>query len=521
MSIAHTDAAVSSRLRVTSPAGTSSNVDDAAWMSRTIVLVLAVTVVRAFIGFGVGLSDTEAYYVQWARTPALSYYDHPPLVAWATWVVGHLTPLGAAPQLARVVPLFCAATFDLLLARLARRLFSARAGFYAVALVTGIPVFFFSGFLVNPEGLLAPLWTLFLLRLLDLRDRDEPWRPLAIGAVVGVAFLAKYTAVLALPVTLLHVTSSPSLRRWLRRPAFHASGVVALALATPVVVWNTRYGWPSLHLHLAERLALAPDESLAHAVARVAVGQFAFFQPLIVPVLLGLLVLAVVRARRDARYRFLAVASAPVLAFLFVMMVRAGDSEPHWPMMGYLPLVVVAAGVLDESTGALRVVAHAWVRTALGLSAAIAALYVVHARPTVLLRALPAYDPDADPVNETLGWDRVSGTIASHVMALGPRTVVAGAHNVLCGHVQAALDDTPAVYCASPRRTEYDFVGRRTPPADSPVVFVDSDRYPEDPARVLPDRACEAPELVRIERGGRTLGEYRVRDCLPVAGGGS
>ena len=48
--------------------------------------------------------------------------------------------------------------------------------------------------LVNPEALLAPLWVAFLLLLWDLRDRDEAWRPLLLGVVVGVGFLLKYGA---------------------------------------------------------------------------------------------------------------------------------------------------------------------------------------------------------------------------------------------------------------------------------------------------------------------------------------
>jgi hypothetical protein len=90
---------------------------------------------------------------------------------------------------------------------------------------------------------------------------------------------------------------------------------------------------------------------------------------------------------------------------------------------------------------------------------------------------------------------------------------------VLCGHVEDAIDDTPALYCPSPRRTEYDFVGRRTPPASAPVVFVNSDRYPDDPAVALPDHRCERVEDVAIERSGLHVARYRIHECTPLAGG--
>jgi hypothetical protein len=79
--------------------------------------------------------------------------------------------------------------------------------------------------------------------------------------------------------------------------------------------------------------------------------------------------------------------------------------------------------------------------------------------------------------------------------------------------LEAAIDDSPRVYCASARRTEFDFIARRSPPPDAPVVFVDSDRYPDDPDLALPDRACRHTEDVEVERSGLHLGRYRIYDC--------
>jgi 4-amino-4-deoxy-L-arabinose transferase-like glycosyltransferase len=484
----------------------------ATWGDATALLVAAATLLRGIIATTTGLSDTEAYYAQWARSPSLSYYDHPPLIAWTTWVVTHLAGGWWAVRLG---PVLYAAAFDALVYRLGARLFSPRAGFLAVAILNAIPVFFFTGFLLNPEALLAPLWALFLCLLLDLRDHDEPWRPLALGAVVGVAFLAKYTAILAVPVTLLYLVGSSRTRRWFGRPELYAAGLLALVITTPVIAWNARHHWPSLLMHLSERMGRPAGETLTAAVWRVASAQLLLFQPIVLPALLGLLGLSLVRSRRDERYRLLATASVPVLAFLLVMMVRAGDSEPHWTMVGYLPLVLAAGGMLDESTGALRRASRVVLWAALALSAVVAALYAVHVRTPALAEALPSYDPRVDPIAETLGWERVAAGVTARAARLGPDTVAAGAHNVLCGHLQAALDDSPPVYCASPRRTEYDFLGRRTPPPGAPVVFVDSDRYPASTEMVLPAHTCGPAYDVEVDRDGLHLATYHLRDCVP------
>jgi 4-amino-4-deoxy-L-arabinose transferase-like glycosyltransferase len=490
-----------------------SGIAPATWMEGAAILIMALTAFRWAVATTTGLSDTEAYYAAWSRVLALSYYDHPPLVAWSTWLFERL--LGGGVAWVRLGPVLYAAAFDALLYRLTARLFSPRAGFFAVAIVAATPVFFFTAFLLNPEALLAPLWVLFLLLLLDLRDNDESWRPLALGAAVGAAFLAKYTAILGLPVALLVIAGSADTRRWLRRPSLYVGALVALAVALPVVAWNAIHHWPSLQLHLSDRMERAAGETLGGALWRVGSAQLLYVQPLILPALLATLGYALAHARRDARYRFLATASLPVLAFLLTVMVRAGDSEPHWTMVGYVPLIVAAAGVLDESQGRLRRVAHRLFRAAMAVSALVLALYVFHLRSPALARALPSYAPAADPLTETLGWESVSSAVAAHAYKLGPGAVAAGAHNVLCGHLQVVLDDWPAVYCPSPRRTEFDFLGRRSPPADAPVVFLDSARYPADPTVALPGRACGPPQEVVVDRSGLVVERYHLRDCGP------
>ncbi|MET0431928.1 MAG: glycosyltransferase family 39 protein, partial [Hyphomicrobium sp.] len=47
-----------------------------------LTVALALTVVRLIIAGHTGLVDDEAYYRMWSLAPALSYLDHPPMVAW-------------------------------------------------------------------------------------------------------------------------------------------------------------------------------------------------------------------------------------------------------------------------------------------------------------------------------------------------------------------------------------------------------------------------------------------------------
>jgi hypothetical protein len=500
--------------------GLDSVVDLSTWPRRAAWLVGTLTVLRLVIIGVTGLSDTESYYYIWSRFPDWSYYDHPPLVA---WMVALTTFASKSAFSARVGSVLCSAWMGALVYRLAARLFSPRAGFIALIVATVPPVLFFTSFLVNPENPLAPLWVLSLLLLDDLRSHDEWWRPSLLGLVIGTAFLAKYTAILMIPVALLFVMTSGPTRRWLRRPSFYAAGLVALAVASPVVGWNYVHHWPSIALHLVERMPAATPSTLAARAIRLTVSQFVLYQPLVFPGFLATLAMSIRRAQTDDRYRLLAVASAPVLLFFFVVMVRASDAEPHWTMVGYLPLAVAAAGWLDErlDRAPRALIGYLW--ACVGLSSAFFALYFVHTQTPVLVRLIPPsfYSAGIDPVNETFGWDHLEAIIEDEAAKLGPDSVVASSHNVLCGQVAAHVDDWRHVYCPSPRRTEFDFLGRRDPPARSPVVYVDSARYPESPMQSLPGWQCALAQRVEVERGGRLLNEYRIYACPPAAAAAS
>ena len=294
------------------------------WAARTALLIAGATVVRLLFVSTTDIANGEAYYYVWSRFPALSYYDHPPLVAWMAW----LTTRASHGSLAvRAGPLVCAVLFGAGVFVLGRRLFSPRAGFLAVATVTIIPVFFASSYALNPEAPLAPLWVLGLILLEGMREHDEAWRPLAAGAVAGLAFLAKYSGVLLLGVGLLYVLVSPQGRRWLRRPSLYLGSLVALAGATPVLVWNQERGWPSLMLHFVERRAPTDPATLAVNAWHALVGQLGPLHPLVFPGLLVVLAICLRRSPRDDRYRFLALASWPVLLFFWGMMARVRDAN--------------------------------------------------------------------------------------------------------------------------------------------------------------------------------------------------
>jgi hypothetical protein len=493
--------------------------------------VAAATVARLLCVARLPLGNGEAYYFSWSRFPDWSYYDHPPLVA---WMVRATTVFGPWPAAVHLGPVIASGAFGLLFHRLAERLVRPRAALLALVVVTALPVFLASSFIVNPEAPLAPLWVGFLLAVLAMRDHDEPYRPLVAGALLGAAFLAKYTALLLVPASLVYVVASPATRRWLRRPSFYAGGLTALLVAMPVVAWNVARGWPSVRLHFVERASVSvpvagentvnqlvavsssSGSGFLQGLARVLVGQAMSYSPLLAPLLVLGLARALRRSRSDDRDLFVTVFTWPVLLPLLAAMVALKDAEQHWTMVAFVPAAIAAGRVVDDAWAKARrppVLASAGV----ALSGAAFVIANVHAHSTALLSVIPAdrYDPRADMINELAGWDRVSGAMAQAARAASGRVVLASNHYSLCGRLLFETHDTPAVYCPTARRSAFGFFDRQDAPADATVIVLTSDIHDEVPAG-LQGRACSLVDRVEVTRGGRPVAHYFVRSCAPA-----
>ena len=104
------------------------------------------------------------------------------------------------------------------------------------------------------------------------------------------------------------------------------------------------------------------------------------------------------RSPEDDRFRFLALASWPVLLFFLVMMVRVRDPESHWTMVGYIPLAVGAGGWLDERWPRLRPALRAYLAACVAISVMGAAGLYAYSQAPGLRRLIPAraYDADRD-----------------------------------------------------------------------------------------------------------------------------
>jgi 4-amino-4-deoxy-L-arabinose transferase-like glycosyltransferase len=369
------------------------------------------TACRIALGAFVPLVPEEAYHWNYARHLDWSYYDHPPMIAWAI-ALGRLV-LGDTPAGVRLVPALLSAATAWLLARMARRLYGEAAATWAVVLFMISPILFIASGTGFPDSPAVFFWALALElagRTLE-SGRGPLW--LGTGAALGAGMLSKYTTVFLGLSILLFLLWSADHRRWLIRPWPYLGALVALGVFAPVLGWNAAHDWVSFRMQSVDRFEQAQGIHPLWA-AKFLAQQWGGALALTLP-LAGI---ALRRGFRSGRWeeRLLCFAAVPMIAFFFTLSWSRGI-HLLWPMPAYLSVTVLMAGAAAGDDGRLERIyrrARPWVIGVAGTGLAAAGLHAAFFLPWL------------SPFPGIYGWDAVACRARELRQALPPDAFYVG-----------------------------------------------------------------------------------------------
>jgi 4-amino-4-deoxy-L-arabinose transferase-like glycosyltransferase len=367
--------------------------------------IAAATAVRLWLASRLGLAPDEAYYWQWSCSPALTYPDHPPLVAWLI----HLGTALAGPTAlgVRLASVLCGAAAALLVYRIARALaLEPPLAAASAVLASLMPAPAAASLLATPDTALGLCWLCAALALIRLARAPTPGQWYLLGAALGLGLLAKHSALLLLPAAIAATLLSPALRRQLRTPHPWLGLALALVIAAPYLNAEIAAGLPSISLQLAHLSGDLPasQEPAALAIplrlAAVLGGQIGLLTPLV-----ALFAIALLVRRRPltsgwhvSALLWLLPLAATCLAALAV------HPEQNWAALGHPLAAVMAVGVLAQTNRPdQRSRLRPWLAILLLTAAAVTLALHVHALRPFL--PLPA---DRDPVARLHGWAGLS-----------------------------------------------------------------------------------------------------------------
>lgn len=376
--------------------------------ARRAALAISVVLVAVRTAFAclLGLAPQEAYYWQYARHPALSYLDHPPMAA--EWIRVGTFLLGPSVLGIRLVNLLAGGVLTYLLYLVGERLFSPRTGLIACAIASATVLFELGGFVITPDGPLVLFWAAALLATahLVLAERPLPsghWYGL--GALVGLALLSKYTAALLPPAILLAALSTPSGRAALKTPHPYLAVLLALGIFSPVITWNATHHFASFAFQTEGRL------ETVHGLRPVLVGRFLGLQTgALGPLALGgafLVAVVALRRWREPRWRLIAAFGALPLA-LFAAVSPYHWVKMNWPAPAYVALVVGLAALVEERPR--------WTYALVGTGGVMALIALL----VPLVPAIPFSNRD----DLMSGWDVLAQRVDREQRAMGAPVIV-------------------------------------------------------------------------------------------------
>lgn len=313
-----------------------------------IAFLIALSLLRLYLAATLGLGDDEAYYWEWSRHLAISYYDQPPMVAYLIWL---FTSWGGDTELmVRLGNLLLSLAATVVTYLWAREVFEQEeAGLWSVLLLSLVPIFNVGSLISLPDGALGAFWiiTLFLVHR-ALRTRKDFYWYLA-GLSWGLALLSKYNGILLGLVVLGYLLIAKEDRFWLKRPQPYLATGIAFLVFLPVLIWNYQHGFASFLFHLTHK---GSKSSPFQSFLLFLLPPFGYLSPLVYLGAWWALWWALKEGwrRRLPQLLFLAVASLVPLIFFAVISVK-GKFKPYYPALGFQPAIIAFAGIYAISQG--------------------------------------------------------------------------------------------------------------------------------------------------------------------------
>jgi hypothetical protein len=372
---------------------------------RPSTLLWCLGVLHALLAVGMGLSVDEAHYLLYAAHPALSYFDHPPLVGWVQWPLvvwdAPTVVLRLVPGLVWLATVWAAYRLTLRLQGGAAQ--AESAGLWALLALALAPLLHVLGIGLLPDTLLMLFTVLLMHQTWNLLDEQAVQRPipwLVLGLLLGLAGLSKYTAVLAAVAVAFCLLAVHGLRL-LRNPWLWVSTGLALAMVAPVAVWNAQNQWVSF-TYQAEHGAGNAWQSIH--VLRFLLVQVLVYGPLLLWGVLGW--------RRVVTPRVLLLLSFPMVFFaVLAALSGGGTSLPHWSAPAWVALAPFAGLGLAHSVhqGGMRWVVRALVALQALACAALLGMMVSAGQPFIHGDSA-AVARTTNPFADLHGWEAAGQT---------------------------------------------------------------------------------------------------------------
>lgn len=468
------------------------------------------------------LSPDEAHYWEWSRRLSLSYYSKGPGVA---WVIAFFTGIFGDTEFGvRVGAVFFSTAASFLMYLLGKDIFeSEKVGFYSALLPNITPIFSIGSILMTTDVMFIFFWAAAILCVKKGTDkRRSGWWYLA-GALIGLGFLSKYTMVLIYPCLLLYFLASRHDRFWLGRKEPYLAGLVSLAFATPVILWNILNGQVTIKHTMGQAHIGSGGMSFAPFFEFLA-SQAGLLTPFIFIAIVYGVWKSLCLGLRDRRKELLLVffTSAPLFLF-FLLKSFHGKVQANWAVASFVtafPAAVWAFGMAYErrrARGKNFLKAVAVISVSIGVLASFIAYFPWVLEPLGVKKALTG-----PPYNRVTGWKELGAKVSvikEEMEKDGPVFLASDTYQITSELAMYSLGN-PVAYnmnTGARRMNQYDLWPGLEGVIGQNAVYVKGGDTEAEPEVLSGFERCEK-ELIVIHWGLRPLKEFTAFRCYGFKG---
>ena len=484
---------------------------------RLLIFLSALFFFRLLIGLSLPLSPQEAYYWVYSLHPDLSYFDHPPLVAYT--ILFFNTLFGPTVLAVRLGALLYAFGSSWLLYLIGREIFGERTGFWAGLLMNFLPTFSINALIMTPDSPLLFFWCLAWFWVVRALQSNRPSFYLWAGISLGLAIASKYTA-LIFPFSLaIYFLISSEHRGQFLKWQLYLGLVFAVLIFSPVLWWNYSHHWASLAFQSTERAGEMTRFRWDELGAFLAT-QFGVLSPLIFLGMIGAVGKGLKRFwHKQAGWDLLLLCLSLPMIFLFAAVATREWVKMNWLIPAYPSLLLLLSAFYEQRIFAWKGIYRGWaIGTWISLVIFFSALHLWPFIPQI---------PVSGSTDTTTGWKALADHVETlrHPSGNGTQPFIFSWGHKTAAELQFYLKGHPETYAQTvlgKKALGYDYWFDPKPLKGRSALFLWSglENFPDERGGLLEKYFDRVEKLspFTAKRGEKTLRTFSIYRCYGYKG---
>ncbi len=427
---------------------------------KFLYFIAFVTLLRLMLAPFVGLGVDEAHYVLYALNLDLSYFDHPPLVGWTQYIFTFIFGYGEFG--ARVAAIFIGAISCIFIYKLIFDINrDSNEAFVAILALSASFLFNALFLMLMPDTLLFLLILPIIFTTIEIEKNEKLSSWLLLGFLLGLAGLAKYTAILFVVPIILYVIIKKRYDLFLS-PKLLVAVVLAFLMILPVLIWNIENDFSSFAYQSSH--VVGSSTINWNGFLNSLLSQLGAYNPLLAPLAFFGLYKAFV-SKNSAL--FLSSLFGLVLIAFFTYASLYETALPHWSALFYLLFIPIGSYFFLQ-------ISKTYLRVAIGFGLLLSLL----AYGELAFKVIPFKDYQS-PHRDIYGWDIIMQETNKEAKKSQTKAIAVTNWSLASRAIYYNRSYTSQVYLLDARDDQFD-VWQKHDPIGEDIIIINTHAFKKD-----------------------------------------